>query len=382
MSYNPLEYRGVRAPLPPNIINKKHAPSVNDNKNFVIGDLWINNDITLGVNKEVYMLVDLAQNTATWALIYPSGGATSRYTEDVGTAHPVGGNVNVVGDNAVTTEGNNVDTITVKLTHGDDGEILIGSTAGNAEWKTITAGPGIAIFNGPNQIIISAGGGPIPAGVLSLQTDVGVEFPDLFGNMNVLGLPGDSIITSAPIAHTLYVGIDPNMNLDGLTLNLPDGVLSVTSELVGSSRGINGQTLIASLTGPAIWTTLTPGDGINIQMAGSTITIIKDHTGGTMPVRSDLNIDNTLALADLGYLILYRNDLPQILRVPSNADVAFPIGSEILLIQDGIGQLTVIPNAGVTINSALGETSFYKQYSVGALVKIAVDTWSLCGDLI
>jgi aspartate 1-decarboxylase len=68
--------------------------------------------------------------------------------------------------------------------------------------------------------------------------------------------------------------------------------------------------------------------------------------------------------------------------VPANATVAFPIGTTITLIQLGTGQVTVNGAAGVTVRVASWMIlALYKQYSVATLLKVALDTWVLSGDL-
>lgn len=86
----------------------------------------------------------------------------------------------------------------------------------------------------------------------------------------------------------------------------------------------------------------------------------------------------TLALADAGYSVTLNNASAIALTVPTNATVAFPIGTQILVMQLGAGQVTV-SGASVTFNAKNGlKTS--GQYAVICLIKIATDTWILSGD--
>jgi hypothetical protein len=66
--------------------------------------------------------------------------------------------------------------------------------------------------------------------------------------------------------------------------------------------------------------------------------------------------------------------------VPLNATQAFPIGSQINIIQAGAGATTVVATGGVTIN-ATPSLVLRAQYSSATLVKVATDTWDLVGDL-
>jgi hypothetical protein len=57
------------------------------------------------------------------------------------------------------------------------------------------------------------------------------------------------------------------------------------------------------------------------------------------------------------------------LQVPLNGAVAFPIGTQILLMQYGAGQTTVTSSGGVTLRSSGGKTKLSAQYAMGILDK-------------
>lgn len=67
--------------------------------------------------------------------------------------------------------------------------------------------------------------------------------------------------------------------------------------------------------------------------------------------------------------------------VPTNASVAFPVGEQIDLCQDGAGKVTVAAAGGVTINSKAGNLAATAQYVCLTLRKTATNTWRLIGDL-
>jgi len=89
----------------------------------------------------------------------------------------------------------------------------------------------------------------------------------------------------------------------------------------------------------------------------------------------------TLLLTDGGNMVTMNNASANTLTVPPNASVAFPIGTEIVISQEGAGQTTIAPGAGVTINSAGGLLSLSSQYSSATLVYKGSDVWLLMGDL-
>lgn len=70
------------------------------------------------------------------------------------------------------------------------------------------------------------------------------------------------------------------------------------------------------------------------------------------------------------------------LNVPTNTSVPFPVGTSILISQDGTGQITIVPAGGVTINvNAALTLKLSTQWSVASLVKRGTDVWQLSGDL-
>jgi hypothetical protein len=68
------------------------------------------------------------------------------------------------------------------------------------------------------------------------------------------------------------------------------------------------------------------------------------------------------------------------LTVPTNATVAYPVGTSIDILQTGAGQITVAGASGVTVNATPG-LKLRTQWSGATLFKRATDTWVLYGDL-
>jgi len=89
----------------------------------------------------------------------------------------------------------------------------------------------------------------------------------------------------------------------------------------------------------------------------------------------------TLQLSDAGKLLQLNNASANDLRVPANSSVAFPTGTQILIMQYGAGQTTVTTSGGVTLRSSGGKTKLAAQYAMGSLIKIGTDEWVLAGDI-
>ena len=72
--------------------------------------------------------------------------------------------------------------------------------------------------------------------------------------------------------------------------------------------------------------------------------------------------------------------------IPTNASVAFPIGSVINVIQIGAGQTTIkAVSSGTTTISSTGASAIAPklraQYSAASCIKVATDTWYVVGDI-
>ena len=89
----------------------------------------------------------------------------------------------------------------------------------------------------------------------------------------------------------------------------------------------------------------------------------------------------TLVLTDVAKVVSLTNAASITLTIPTNATVAFPTGTQILLYQGGAGQVTV-SGAGVTIRSQGSKTKLNGQYSVGGLLKVGTDEWVMFGNTI
>jgi hypothetical protein len=72
--------------------------------------------------------------------------------------------------------------------------------------------------------------------------------------------------------------------------------------------------------------------------------------------------------------------------IPTNANVAFPIGSIINVVQTGVGKTTIeAVTPGTTTISSTGDTAtapdLRAQFSAASCVKVATDTWIVFGDI-
>jgi len=90
----------------------------------------------------------------------------------------------------------------------------------------------------------------------------------------------------------------------------------------------------------------------------------------------------TLVLGDAAKTVTLTNASAITLSVPTNASVAFAVGTQILLYQGGAGQVTVsaVTPGTTSIRSNGSKTKINGQYGVVCLMKLATDEWVLFGN--
>jgi len=90
----------------------------------------------------------------------------------------------------------------------------------------------------------------------------------------------------------------------------------------------------------------------------------------------------TLVAADQSAVITMSNASANTLTIPTNASVAFPIGTVILIYMLGAGTTTITGDTGVTVNGvSAGGADIQNQYGAATVVKYATDSWLISGDI-
>jgi len=153
------------------------------------------------------------------------------------------------------------------------------------------------------------------------------------------------------VALTQPVTADTNGQLPGWVDSLQ--TLDVTATFHGNTKTLEATPLsVASLGGSVITSTTQPGTAY------------------------------TFALVDLATVVRFSNAAPVVVTVPPNSTVAFPVGAVIEVFQAGIGPVTLVPGAGVTLQSAGGFVAVAGQYATVGLRQDATDVWVVSGNLV
>lgn len=100
----------------------------------------------------------------------------------------------------------------------------------------------------------------------------------------------------------------------------------------------------------------------------------------TATINAQTGTAYTLALSDRGQIVTMDNASANTVTVPTNASVAFDVGSVVTVVQKGAGLTTITGDTGVTVNgTSAGSVVILSQYQGVSLIKIATDTWIASG---
>lgn len=117
------------------------------------------------------------------------------------------------------------------------------------------------------------------------------------------------------------------------------------------------------------------------------LTLSYDYAAGSKLTLNAQTASYTVVLADADQkLVTMSVGSANDFLIPTNANVAFAIGTVINVIQIGTGQTTIkAVTAGTTTVSSTGSTAtapkLRAQYSAASCIKVATDTWYVVGDI-
>jgi hypothetical protein len=169
-------------------------------------------------------------------------------------------------------------------------------------------------------------------------------------------------------------GLDPSLYTAKGSLLSASAASTVSLLTVGS----NGTVLTAN-SGTATgleWATPSVTATNTVTLTGKTLTapVINIATNAQTASYS-------LVLSDASKIVEVSVGSANTLTIPTNASQAFPIGTQILILQTNTGQTTLTAASGVTVNATPG-LKLRTQWSSAVLVKRATDTWVALGDLV
>mgnify|MGYP000114590955 CR=1 FL=1 len=293
-------------------------------------------------------------------------------------------------------------------------------TALDAKLDSLTASTTYAPLSSPTF----TGTVTLPANTISqsMMSDDSVGTNEIVALAVTEGKIADGAITNAKVSATAAIATSKISGLDtALGLLAPIASPTFTGTVAGITKGMVGLGLVdntadtskpvstaqasaiatakseaiadatsqvnALLTGaPAALNTLDElaaalGDDANF--ASTVTTSLAAKTPELYTFTPDATTTRVLALGDKFASIKFTGATATSITVPTNASVAFPVGTYIEFYQFGAGQLTVtaVTPGTTSIRSTDSQNKSRTQYSSMVLVKVDTDEWLLTGDL-
>ena len=230
-------------------------------------------------------------------------------------------------------------------------------------------GSAVTVTNGTTKAIVT-----ITSDVSKVGTPVN----------NQLGVwTGDGTIKGD--ANLTYDGT--NLSTNGLIVN-GNAVTSLADPVFHSVVGWDntGSSIVHKSAGSGITigaTTVSVDTGVVATLTGTQTLTNKTLTDPktTHGVNAQTGTAYTLVLADQNKKITMNNAAANTLTVPTNATVAFPVGTMIGITMLGAGTTSVTGATGVTVNGvSAGSATISAQYTGVTLTKLATDTWLMEGN--
>ena len=119
-----------------------------------------------------------------------------------------------------------------------------------------------------------------------------------------------------------------------------------------------------------------------INIVGGTV-----QASAALALNAQTGTTYTFVLSDANNtLVTASNASAQTYSIPTNANVAYPTGTQINIIAIGAGQVTIqaVTSGTTTVLSNGGTAASPKlrvQYSSATCIKVATDTWYVIGDI-
>jgi hypothetical protein len=224
-----------------------------------------------------------------------------------------------------------------------------------------------------NQTFTLPGTDGSPNQFLSTDGSGNLSFATGLTSGGALGTPSSGTLTNC-------TGLPVSTGISGLAANVATFLATPSSSNLASA--VTDETGSGSLVFATSPTLVTPVLGTPTSGTLSNCTVDGTNSVGfrTAPQTSGGASAYTLVLTDSGKHVIFTGGSTATLTVPTNASVAFPVGTTILVVNDNSGNLT-ISGAGVTFQLANGATGNRTVATKGlaTCLKTATDTWYVSG---
>ncbi len=347
------------------------------------------NTVALGAKTTGDYVATITGGTGVTSTAATSGEGTT-HTLSIGQSVGTGDNVTFAGVTADaikigvtaageidTTSGNlTIDSAGGTVTIDDNltvtGNLTVSGTTTSVNTETLTVDDNIIVLNN------NATGAPTEDAGIEVErgssTNVVLRWNETADAWELTndGSTYSAIATAASVATATALTVD----------NLTDVTITSAADkdflMYNGTAWVDQPITLGTDTTGNYMADVSAGTGISITHTpaeGSTATIALADVSTSAQTAS-----YTLVLSDKNKIVEMNVGSANNLTVPPNSSVAFPVGSQINILQVGAGQTTIVAGSGVTVNATPG-LKIRAQWSYATLIKRAENTWVLVGDI-
>jgi hypothetical protein len=170
---------------------------------------------------------------------------------------------------------------------------------------------------------------------------------------------------------------------DVMHVNVHGATVALETKLgLTDSNAAANAVLVGTGTSTTAWTTSPTVSG---TMTAGTVTTTGTLTAGVAVGQAvDLDrktADYTLVLTDAGKVIEINSGSSENVTIPPNSGVAFPLGTQVVIVRLGSGAVVIVEGSGVTTRSDGDKAKIKSQYSSCVLIKHETNEWYILGNL-
>jgi collagen type VII alpha len=151
----------------------------------------------------------------------------------------------------------------------------------------------------------------------------------------------------------------------------------------GATGATGAVSTVQGPTGPTGATSTVPGP------TGASFTGPQGPVGPTGPANFELVGPQylnsvTLQESDVASILKINSSIASTVTVPLDGvnGYTFPTGTQIVLTQLGLGQVTIVGSSGVQVLTEGNRVTTKSRYSIASLIKLSANTWLLSGNLV
>ena len=163
---------------------------------------------------------------------------------------------------------------------------------------------------------------------------------------------------------------------NGKQANITGGATTITTSNLTISRA-----LVSDASGKVAVATTTSTEIGYVNGVTSAIQTQLDTKQPKLNTFNRVTASYTLVLGDAGKIVETNVATANNLTIPLDSSVAYPIGTEIQVLQYGVGQTTIVPTSGVTTRSKSDQLKIGNKWTGVTLVKVGTNEWYVIGNV-